>query len=464
MFNSKEEGSKINLIVADHDTNWRDEMAQELGQHPQINVVSFAQSGQAVIKWAVNMVADAVFMEYSMPDMTAAEVARQLAEDSPGTLVFATSSSITAQLVQTAKAMGIVEVFPKDQVIGREVAELIASHVDQKRHEWSEVGKKHGIIEKGVGPQGQKIKTEYISRALTQTIVLTYNTKGGVGKSTIAINLATAIKASPIMSGQRVALVDFDCGSANASTVCHISDVDAQNRNLAMWEYLPKDLSGKEVDDLLIPGPNGIMVAAAPLNQAVADKINNELADKILSILKRHFGIIIIDGAPNISPPVDEAINHATHILLVTNPEGQSIKQLARTIQLLKPDPDFSDKRDMSHILRKMYIILNHAQAENKWDLKPTDIVRVVGRPLMAEIPYSEAVKQALHGNGKKQAIDINPNDPFTIAIKNLANDICGAYPESLGIGVPVSQNQKRKSPKNRKGFFGGLANIFSKS
>ena len=142
------------------------------------------------------------------------------------------------------------------------------------------------------------------------------------------------------MSGQRVAIVDFDCGSANVSTVCHISDNDVQNRNLALWEYLSTDLSVKEVDDLLIPGPHGVMIAAAPLNPAVADKINNELADKVLTILKRHFGIIIIDGAPNISAPVDEAINHATHILLIANPEGQSIKQLARMVQLPKPDPE----------------------------------------------------------------------------------------------------------------------------
>jgi pilus assembly protein CpaE len=336
---AKAEGTEINIVVADHDVKWLDAIAQELSSHPQINVCSYAQSGQAALKWAVSMAADAVFMEYSMPDATAAEITKQLAEDSPGTLVFAVSSSITAQLVQTAKAVGIVEIFPKNQVSGREAAELIVDCVERKRREWSEISLKHGIVEKGVGPQGQKIKTEYISKAITQTIILTYNTKGGVGKSTIAINLAAAIKASPIMSGQRVAIVDFDCGSANVSTVCHISDNDVQNRNLALWEYLSTDLSVKEVDDLLIPGPHGVMIAAAPLNPAVADKINNELADKVLTILKRHFGIIIIDGAPNISAPVDEAINHATHILLIANPEGQSIKQLARMVQLFWPYP-----------------------------------------------------------------------------------------------------------------------------
>ena len=116
-------------------------------------------------------------------------------------------------------------------------------------------------------------------------------------------------------------------------------------------------------------------------------------------------GIIVIDGAPNISAPVDEAINHATHILLVANPEGQSVKQLAKTVLLLKPDEDYPEKRDASHILRKMFVVLNHAQPESKWDLKAADVAKIVGRPLMSEIPYSETIKQALHGNAKKQAM-----------------------------------------------------------
>ena len=167
---AKAEGTEINIVVADHDVKWLDAIAQELSSHPQINVCSYAQSGQAALKWAVSMAADAVFMEYSMPDATAAEITKQLAEDSPGTLVFAVSSSITAQLVQTAKAVGIVEIFPKNQVSGREAAELIVDCVERKRREWSEISLKHGIVEKGVGPQGQKIKTEYISKAITQTI------------------------------------------------------------------------------------------------------------------------------------------------------------------------------------------------------------------------------------------------------------------------------------------------------
>lgn len=430
---SKSEGSAINICVADFDTIWMMEITQDLQTDNQIKVIGFAQTGQALIERVVQMNADAVLMTYALPDITAAEVAKRLAEESPGTAVFAVSSSITAQLVQTAKAVGVIEIFPKEGFVAREAAARIKEHVDGLRREWANLAQKYGVVERGTGPKGEKIRTEYVTRTLTQTVVLTYNTKGGVGKSTIAVNLAMALKLSPYLTGQRIVLVDFDCGSANVATICHIPDAEAYNKNLAVWEHLPEDLSAKEVDELLIPGPRGLMIAAAPLNQAIADRINHELADKILRMLRRHFGIIIIDGAPNISPPVDAALNHATHILLIANPEGQSVRQLARTVQLVQPDQEFPEKPDLTHILRKMFIVMNHAQADSKWDLKADDVARSIGRPLIANVPHDDVVRQALHSDSDKQAVEINEVSPFTTAIKQMANDICGAYPQGIG-------------------------------
>lgn len=429
----KSEGSPIQIVIADHDSNWMMDTVQDLNTHHQIKVTGFAQSGEAAIERASSMAADAVLMNYSMPDLTAKEVATKLAEDSPGTAVFAVSDSITAQLVQTAKAAGVVEIFPRSEFVSREAAERIAQYVDEQRKEWNEVAKKHGFLEKGTGPKGEKIKEKIITRTISQTVILAYNVKGGVGKSTVACNLALAIKMSPYLSGQRVCLVDFDCGGANVSTNMHLQDIDAINRNLAVWEHIDENVSAKDVDDILLPGPKGIMIAAAPLNQAFIESFTIDLADKILKILKKYFSIIVIDGAPNISAPIDAAFTHATHILLITNPEGQSVKQLSRTVQLLSPDPDYPGKPDMSHILRKMFLVLNYAQAPTKWDLKKSDVAETVGRPLFAEIPYDEVVRKALHGTAEKVAVELEPDSNFAIAIKNLANDLCSAYPDGIG-------------------------------
>ena len=445
--------SIINIVVGDHDVTRLMNLVQDLQQNPMIRVIGIAQTAEDIIERASSMAADAVLMEHAMIDYTAIDVSEKLKDDSPGTFVFTISSSISAEFVFKSKRAGIIEVFPRDGFVAREAGDVIQSYVYEKRKEWDELSQKHGTVEKGTGPMKQKIVKEYITKAINQSIILTYNTKGGVGKSTVATNLALAIKMSPYLSGQRVALIDFDCGGANVSTVCHIPDSKAMNRNLAFWAGDIDNLTAQDVDDLMISGPHGLMILPAPLNLVLAEKVSFELCDRILNVLKRFFSIIVIDGAPNISAPIDAALRHATHVLLIANAEGQSVKQLARTTKLLEPDPEFPEKPDATYILNKMFVVLNHAQGYSKYDLKPDEVSRTVGRPLLAQIPYSETVRRALHGSNHKQAIELEPDGEFSLAIKKLANDLVGAYPE----GVASSTNKTKSIKPKRKKLFGFL-------
>ena len=446
----------VSVVVADYDMPRLMATIQELQQNPMLQVVGIAQSGSDAANRASSLGADVVLMEYSMTDRSASDVSETLKDDSPGTSVFAISDTLNAQFVFSAKRAGIIEIYPRQGFVAREVGVKITEHVYKMRNEWEDIAKMHGTVDKGTGPMGQKIVKEYITKSIPQSIILTYNTKGGVGKSSTAANLALAIKMSPYLSGQRVAIVDFDCGGANISTLYHIPDSDAINRNLSSWESKSENLTAQEVDDLLIQGPHGIMVLPAPLNMVTAGKIGFELCDKILGVLKRYFPIIVIDGAPNISSSMDAAIRHATHILLIANSEGQSVKQLSRTICLLSPDANFTEKPDMSYLLNKMFVVLNQAQGHSKWDLKPMEVAKIIGRPLLAELPFSETVRQALHGNEEKQAIEIEPKGEYAMAIKKLANDLVSAYPE--GLDTPPSGPKSKGNHKK-----GGILDFFKK-
>lgn len=429
------EGDNVRLVVADYDTNWMLQVTQELNLHPQIKVVGFAQTGADLLQRIASMDADVILTEASLPDITAVELMQRLQKQGIDIKVFAVTRATSEGFVRTLKAAGIIQVYDKDEFPVKEVAEEIASYIDKERK-----SKVASIITPEEAPEPAKPITNEISQA----VILTYNTKGGVGKSTVAANLAVAIKASPYLADEGVCLVDYDAGGANVVTNVHLTDADAANRNIAVWEYLPDDVSAKELENYLLDGPRGIKVAAAPVNQAVAEKISLELADKILRILKRYFKIIVIDGAPNISTLIDAALIHSTHILMITNPEGQSVRQLARIVKLLSPDPQNPTKPDMSHILRKMFLILNYAQNPTKWDLKPNEIAELVGKPIYAEIPYDDVVRRALHGTERKLAVELEPNGAFATAIKKLANNICSAYPGG-----------ELRTPKERKGILG---------
>lgn len=446
--NFKAEGDAVNIVLGDHDINWMMQASQELMINPKIRVAGFANSGETLIERAVSLRADAVLMNYSMPDMTAIDITKRLAEDSPGTAVFVMSGTLSAQLVISAKSTGIVEVFDRNNYNPSEVTKKIVEHVDGLRKEWSEVARSHGIVEKGIGPKGMtKNEKETIVRTITQKIILAHSPKGGVGKSTVAANLAAAIKASPIFSGIKVVLLDFDCEFGNLSTLWNIPPNLAYTRNITQWAEIPESVTAVEVDDLLVPTSSGVMLLPSPPNPAVASRVNLEIADKVLRILKKYYSVIVIDGGPKIQEAVDAAMQHATHILLIANPEGQSAENLNRVVHFLKPDPNYPEKDDFSFLLQKMFLVVNKVKG-TKAELSPAQVAQTVGRPLIAQIPDDDAVPLTLHEGNGKQVVEYQPDSKFSISIKKLANDITDAYPMMLN-----SSKSLKDKPTKRKLF-----------
>lgn len=449
------QSNTINIIVADYDNMRLMETFSKLqNSNPMIRVVAICQDGRDLIDRASTMKdIDAVLMDFNLIDMTAIEIAKELKEFSPGTEVFTISDAMSAEFIFNAKNKGIAEIFKREGLVYREIADRIVDYIITKRQEYEQLVNEHGAIEKGT--KNTKIVKEYITKTISQSVILTYNMKGGVGKSTIAANLAVAIKLSPYFSGRRVALVDFDCGGANISTICSIPDIDTVSRNLAAWENIDAGYTTpEEVDSLLIQGPHGIMVAAAPINMGLAARISYDIADNILKILKKYYDVIIIDGAPNLSPVMDAALEQATKILLIANPEGQAVKQLGRIVQTLD-DITNNSERDMTHIINKMFVVLNYAQKPSEWDIKSNEVARTIQRPMLREIPNDDVVKKALHGNSTKQAVELEPESDFAIAIKKLANDLCGAYPEGVKREDIKKDRKKVKDDSHKRKLFG---------
>ena len=215
-------------------------------------------------------------------------------------------------------------------------------------------------------------------------------------------------------------------------------------RNIIQWEGLPESISSSEVDDLLVPTSSGVMLLPAPPNPAIASKVTMEIADKVLRILKRYYSVIIIDGGPKIQPAVDAAMQHATHILLIANPEGQSVENLSRVVNFVSPDPNSPEKPDFSYLMNKMYLVINRIRG-SKAELTPTQIAEFVKRPIIAQIPDDDVVPMALHAGNGKQAVEYDPNSEFSIAIKKLANDIAGAYPMTLTSGKAAKGKVKKR-------------------
>lgn len=272
----------------------------------------------------------------------------------------------------------------------------------------------------------------------TARILLLYNPKGGVGKTTIAMNLALAVRAVAADDNLKIALLDFDVSGANlSSVVCRLPLDEVRHRNIARWKHLyNKNVPGQSGRDLVFSSSSGIDIAAAPLNYEDGFSLSYGEADAVLKYLAARYDVLIVDGGPGLSDAVDMALHHATDIIAVTNGEGQSLAQLSKLISAFKcpegftlnvsEDSSENDLRSaMKERLSKLRIVLNHTSPPSKYSLNREDVQSALGILVTAEIPFCDRIVESLHGKEDISALNLDKGGAFSKAMMALAVSVC---------------------------------------
>jgi pilus assembly protein CpaE len=145
-----------------------------------------------------------------------------------------------------------------------------------------------------------------------------YSGKGGVGRTTISYNLAVSFGQMP---GVRVVLIDGDLQFGDLRGLLRVPDTAPSILQLPTDRVAESDLAS-----VLWRDPSGIDLLLAPPRVEQAEMVTARDVEKVISLLRRIYNVVVIDSPPAINDTTLAYLDDADSILSVVTPDRNSIR------------------------------------------------------------------------------------------------------------------------------------------
>lgn len=172
----------------------------------------------------------------------------------------------------------------------------------------------------------EKVEKERDTDNLPPRVIAVSSGKGGVGKSSITVNLGISLAKG----GARVCLLDADTGLANANILLGLTPQFSLEHVL---------YGAKPIEEVMLDGPHGLKIV--PGAHGISEVVNLHPRQQLrltreLARIEEDFDYILIDTAAGISDTTLDFVSAAHHTLVVITPEPTSLTDAFSLIKLLK--------------------------------------------------------------------------------------------------------------------------------
>jgi septum site-determining protein MinD len=241
---------------------------------------------------------------------------------------------------------------------------------------------------------------------MAQTIVL-FSTKGGVGKSLIAGNVAVSLAQD---EKRKVCLVDLDIqGAGDLARMLNIKPHKAMVDLMAALKKTPEQI---DVATAITPSPVGIDFLPGVLKPQQAQHCDPQKIRDVFTQLEKQYHYIIVDAGRGFTDLFASTVNQANLILLVLTPDILSIYQTKWALDTLQ----------YLHIpLAMIRVVLN--RAESVASISMQDIHASLPVQILSSVPSEGKTASMAINRGVPIVMD-SPRSRIALSIKKLAHDL----------------------------------------
>lgn len=347
-------GRNTQVLLVDADPDHREMLKRALTQR-SMAVVGEAHYGVEASRLAAALQPDVVLVHLREPFALSLRTLEAVQTAAPSATPIVVSKDLGPQIVQKAMLAG-ARGFVGSPVVAEALESTII--VARERH--------RALLDRALA-----------SSAVTPVagaVLTVFGPKGGVGKTTLAANLALSIARQ---TSAPVALVDAD---VQFGDVALSMGLEAQR---TLGDLLDAMSRGEtpDVRAYLTRHPVGVDVLAARHRHDLTPSADPEAIASVLRELAQSFDFVVVDTPGTYSSAVAAALDESTTVLVITSADMASVKDARMAVSALRRE-GFSEDR--------LKLVVNHATNANS--VTEADIAKTVGCEVFWSIPHDRAV------------------------------------------------------------------------
>jgi pilus assembly protein CpaE len=420
---------KIKVLIVDDNDETRDGTQRLLEYEDNIEILGFAENGMVAIEQVKELNPDVVLMDINMPVMDGLTATQRLQREAPRARVIIVSVQDDAHYLKEAFRAGAVD-FVSKPITSSELAQAIERAYEKAPPAPAPAPSRERAPERP--------STDGSAPRVQGSVISVVGPKGGVGKTTVAVNLAVGLARSA--PNKKVVVVDgnlfFGDVGVFLNTRGQYSVID-----LVLMAEEPEQMDMQAIESVLVSHESGIKLLIAPPNPADIPRIRPESMANLLKILKGYFDYIVLDTATGYDDMLSAAIQSADKLLALTTPTMPALKDM----RIL-----FSELTAVEFLMSNVMLILN--QVEKSGRITSEQITNFLKHDVDAQIPMDPAATEAVNRGIPLVDID-NRRAPSGRALMELTRQVR----ESVERIEAVEDEAAVEGQQKRGGLLGGL-------